>query len=66
MQVLYFVNKAAGKRYKVLAIDRSHNPPILTLQGQYAKFHEQFDKERFKSLGYDLVAEDEPDPKEAK
>ena len=59
--VLSFVSKSTGKKYKVLGLDKSQDPPLLTLQGEHAKFTQAFDKDLFKQCGYDLVKEEVPD-----
>ena len=59
--VLSFVSKTTGKKYRVLSMDKSHDPPLLTMQGEVAKFTQAFDKELFKRCGYDLVKEEVPD-----
>ena len=53
--IIHFVSKTTGKRYRVLAIDKTQDPPLLTLQGEHSKFTQPFDKELFKRCGYDLV-----------
>lgn len=59
--VLFFVSRSSGKRYRVLAMDKTQEPPVLTMQGEHAKFTQPFDKELFKRCGYDLVKETLPD-----
>lgn len=59
--VLSFVSKASGKKYRVLAIDKTTEPPTLTLQGEVAQFTQAFDRELFKRCGYDLVKEEAPE-----
>ena len=59
--VLSFVSKSTGKKYRVLGMDKTHDPPLLTLQGEHAKFTQPFDKDLFKQCGYDLVREEVPD-----
>ena len=59
--VLSFVSKSTGKKYRVLGMDKTQDPPMLTLQGEHAKFEQLFDKELFKQCGYDLVREEVPD-----
>jgi hypothetical protein len=56
--VLSFVSQSSGKKYKVLGLDKTQDPPMLTLQGEHAKFEQPFDKELFKQCGYDLVREE--------
>ena len=51
----FFENKTTHKRYKILAIDKSVTPPMLTLQGEVATFTQPLDVPLFKQLGYDLV-----------
>ena len=60
--ILSFVSQSSGKKYKVLGLDKTQDPPMLTLQGEVAKFEQAFDKDLFKRCGYDLVREDLPDP----
>ena len=59
--VLSFVSQSTGKKYRVLGMDRSQDPPLLTLQGEVAKFTQPFDKDLFKQCGYDLIKEVLPD-----
>ena len=59
--VLFFVSRSSGKRYRVLAMDKTQEPPVLTMQGEHAKFTQPFDKKLFKRCGYDLVKEVIPD-----
>ena len=59
--ILSFVSQSTGKKYRVLSMDKTQDPPLLTLQGEHAKFTQPFDKELFKSCGYDLVKEETPD-----
>ena len=49
--VLSFVSQSTGKKYRVLGMDRSQDPPLLTLQGEVAKFTQPFDKDLFKQCG---------------
>jgi hypothetical protein len=59
--VLYFVSQSTGKKYRVLSVDKSTEPPTLTLQGEVAQFTQAFDKELFKRCGYDLVKLEAPE-----
>ena len=59
--VLSFVSQSSGKKYKVLALDKSQDPPLLTLQGEHAQFQQPFDKDLFKQCGSNLVREEVPD-----
>ena len=59
--VLSFVSKSSGKKYRVLGMDKIHDPPLLTLQGEHAKFTQPFDKDLFIRCGYNLVREEVPD-----
>jgi hypothetical protein len=52
---LFFENKATHKRYEVLKIDKTVTPPMLTLQGEVAKFEQEYDRELFRKLGYEPV-----------
>jgi hypothetical protein len=63
--VLSFVSQSSGKKYRVLGLDKSQDPPLLTLQGEVAKFTQPFDKELFKRCGYELVKEEVPDKEDA-
>lgn len=63
MPKVFFENTKTGKRYELISIaaDRS----TVTLKGEYSQFTEPYDKERFKRLGYKLVTENSPEPKDA-
>jgi hypothetical protein len=56
--VLSFVSQSSGKKYKVLGLDKTQDPPMLTLQGEHAKFEQPFDKDLFKQCGYNLIKEE--------
>ncbi len=50
---VFFENAKTKARYKVLKIDEATK--VITLEGPYGPFSEDYDKERFKKLGYRLV-----------
>lgn len=50
---LYFENTKTGKQFKVLEWNEATGE--VTLQGEFAKFTENFDKKKFKSMNYKLV-----------
>ena len=62
--VLSFVSQSSGKKYKVLGLDKTQDPPLLTLQGEHAQFQQPFDKDLFIRCGYNLIKEEVPDPKD--
>lgn len=50
---LVFVNKSTGKKYKVVSFD--HDQGKVRLVGEHGvEFDENFDKEMFQRLGYEL------------
>lgn len=55
MSNLYFRNEKTGKRYKVVRMDKDAG--TIVLRGEHAEFTEQYDKDRFKKLGYVLEKE---------
>lgn len=57
MSKLYFRNMKTGKKYEVINIDKTKGE--ITLKGEFAQFVEQYDKERFKHLGYVLEKGDD-------
>jgi hypothetical protein len=57
MANVYLVNTKSKRKYRVVRVDKEKNE--VTLKGEYAEFTETFDKTRFKSLGYELVKEEE-------
>ena len=59
--ILSFVSQSTGKKYRVLSMDKTQDPPLLTMQGEHAKFTQPFDKELFVRCGYQLVKETVPD-----
>ena len=56
MTEIYLRHTETGKQYKVVKFDRENGK--ITLQGPHAQFDEDFDKERFKRLGYSMVKGD--------
>lgn len=52
---LFFENKESKKRYEVVRMDKSTDPPTLTLKSDVSVFTEPYDKEKFAGLGYHLV-----------
>jgi hypothetical protein len=54
----YLENKAKGRRYQILALDKTQEPPLLTLQGEHGPFTQAFDKAHFAAIGYELVKDD--------
>ena len=63
--VLSFVSQSSGKKYKVLGLDKTQDPPMLTLQGEHAKFEQPFDKELFIRCGYNLIKEEVPEQEDS-
>jgi glutamine amidotransferase-like uncharacterized protein len=57
MTTVYFQNKATGKKYRVVSMDKDKG--TITLKGEHAEFTEKYDKAHFKELGYELVKEEE-------
>ena len=58
---LFFENKETKKRYEVVKMDKSTDPPTLTLKSDVSEFTESYDKEKFAALGYHLVKVNVPD-----
>jgi hypothetical protein len=56
---LYFENNKTGKKFRVVSIDKEQG--TITLKGDHAEFTEAYDKDRFKSMGYQLKRKDEDD-----
>ena len=53
---IVFRNKKTGKEFKVVAFDKSVDPPTITMVGSLNRhFTEPYNKERFAALGYELV-----------
>jgi hypothetical protein len=52
MSRVFLVNEKTQRRYEVLNIDRTQDPPRITLKGETATFTEDYDKEHFKKMGY--------------
>ena len=50
---VYFENAKTKARYKVLNLDQEKK--VITLEGPYGQFTEDYDKARFEKLGYKLV-----------
>lgn len=57
MSDLYFVSEATGNKYKVVKFDKAAG--TVTLKGKFGEFTENFDKEKFKRMGYELVQDKE-------
>lgn len=53
MEVLYLVNTADKREYKVIAYDQEEG--MITLEGKHGQFTEKFDKELFKRMGYAMT-----------
>lgn len=53
---LYFKNEQTGKRYELVEMDKENGK--VTLRGETATFTEEYDKDRFKRLGYKLEKDD--------
>jgi hypothetical protein len=58
MTTVYLRHAKTGKRYKVVALDKTAG--TITLKGENAEFTEPYDPPRFKKLGYTLE-KDDPD-----
>lgn len=56
---LYFKNHKTGKRYEIIHLDKTKGE--VTLRGEHSEFVEQYDKDRFKKLGYVLEKEEVSD-----
>lgn len=52
MTVLYLRNTHTNRRYRIVHLDRENNK--IVLRGDHAEFEEDYDKQRFKALGYVL------------
>lgn len=55
MTTLYFRHTSSGKKYRVVKIDKETKK--IVLRGQHSEFEEDYDKERFQRLGYELIKE---------
>ena len=53
MTEIFLRHTGTGKSYKIVKFDREQG--MITLQGPHSRFDEEFDKERFKRMGYELV-----------
>lgn len=64
MPKVYFENVHTGERFEVLKLDAAAGK--ITLKGKYSPngFVEDYDKEKFKKLGYKLVREPEAEEHE--
>jgi hypothetical protein len=54
---VYFRNTKTGRRFEVVGV--SPDKTEITLKGEYGKFTEPYDKERFKKIGYVLEKGDD-------
>lgn len=59
---LYFRHTKTGKRYKIVSLDPETK--TIVLQGDSATFADQYDKDRFKAMGYRLEREEITDDAE--
>lgn len=59
----YFVNQRTGKRYEIVSFNGDEG--TVTLRGEMAEFTEDFDKEKFKSMGYTLERIKSEEPEDA-
>lgn len=59
----YFVNKRTGKKYEIVSFDQEAG--TVTLKGEQAQFTEDFDKEKFKTMGYTLERVESKEPEDA-
>jgi len=64
MQRIFFENSKTARRFEVISFDKENG--TVTLQGSHGLIQEDYDKDKFKALGYKLVkVEDETaDPEE--
>lgn len=54
---LFFRNEKTGKRYRVVRMNKDEGTVVL--RGEHAEFTENYDKDRFKQMGYILEKEDQ-------
>lgn len=53
MMKAFFVNKATGKEYEILSLNKETGK--VKLKGPHSTFEEAYDKEALKRMGYTLV-----------
>lgn len=57
-KVHYFVNHSTGRKFKVVDLDEEKG--VITLLGERGKpFTDDYDKDKYKNLGYKLETVDE-------
>lgn len=56
---IFLVHEETKREFRVIKFDKEAK--TVTLQGEHASFVEQFDKDQFKRLGYDIVKRDPPE-----
>lgn len=59
----FFVNQRTGKRYEIVSFDQEAG--TVTMRGEMAEFTEDFDKEKFKAMGYTLERVKSKEPEDA-
>lgn len=56
---LYFEHTKTGKRFRIVSLDQRTGK--IVLEGENSRFVDQYDKDRFKAMGYRLVRESTED-----
>jgi len=59
MQRIFFENSKTARRFEVISFDKENG--TVTLQGSHGLIQEDYDKDKFKALGYKLVKVEEPE-----
>ena len=54
-ETLYFKHTKTGKRFRIVSLDQRTGK--IVLEGENSRFVDQYDKERFKAMGYKLERE---------
>lgn len=63
MSKAFFVNQRTGKKYEIVSFDQEAG--TVTLKGEMAVFTEDFDKAKFKAMGYTLERIKSEEPEDA-
>lgn len=53
MQALFLENKTTKRKFRVIKFDKEEGR--IYLKGDYGEFDDEYDKERFKKMGYEMV-----------